>query len=404
MKARTAARIAWFSFAVAAISAGLGLYLHWLQEGPSIVKLGQLGEIAPLLSLSGIGALIAARQPHNKIGWLMCAVGTVGVVDLLMSAYAVRALVIAPGSLPAGVWVAWLDDVIEAPGLVAFLVFFPLLFPDGHLLSLRWRVVAWLAGFVIGAQMVWAAFMPRMLVGDTVGGQEVGVAPNPLGLDRLVEPLRLLDQISGPLFLLLLLAALASIIVRFRRSEGVERLQIKWVLYALAVVVLIFVFFVLEPPIPNPPEWSADLIFGFLFMGVPIAAGLAILRYRLYDIDFIINRTLVYGALTGVLALVYVGGVVGVGGLVREATGQQDNGLVIAATTLVVAALFRPARARIQGFIDRRFYRRRYDAARTLEAFSARLRDEVDLETMRLDLLTVVHNTMQPRRVSIWLK
>ena len=159
-----------------------------------------------------------------------------------------------------------------------------------------------------------------------------------------------------------------------------------------------------------PNTWNTLLtaagivVLVLCLMTVPIASGIAILRYRLYDIDLIINRTLVYGALTAVLALVYVGGVVGIGGLVRDATGGQDNSLVTAATTLVVAAVFRPARARIQALVDRRFYRREYDATQTVETFSARLRDEIDLDAMRADLMRIVQETMQPTGVSLWLR
>ncbi len=214
-------------------------------------------------------------------------------------------------------------------------------------------------------------------------------------------------MIAFPLLLLSLLPAAASMLVRYRRARGDERQQLKWVAYGVGVLVASVVFSELvEDAIGGISPGSAlSLVVDAVgTLAVPVAAGIAILRHRLYDIDVIINRTLVYGGLTAVLALVYVAGVVGAGSLVREATGQERNNLVAAGSTLAVAALFRPARARIQNFIDRRFYRRKYNATQTLERFAARLRDEVDLETMQAELLAAVHQTMQPSHVSLWLR
>jgi hypothetical protein len=202
-----------------------------------------------------------------------------------------------------------------------------------------------------------------------------------------------------------------SLVQRFRRSRGSERLQLKWLATAAAVCAVLYVAAMLVSL--NQPWGTEETPFwigviqnaAFVsFVLIPVAIGFAILKYRLYDIDLIINRTLVYGALTAMLALVYVGGVVGVGGRLREVTGEERNNLVVAGSTLAVAALFHPARARIQSFIDRRFYRGKYDATQTLERFATRLRDEVDLETMQAELLGVVHQTMQPSHVSLWLR
>jgi hypothetical protein len=193
-------------------------------------------------------------------------------------------------------------------------------------------------------------------------------------------------------------AALVQLVFRFRHSQGEARQQIKWFTYAGAVMVLIFVAQeVTNLVLPN-------VVFGLLISLIPLSVCIAILKYRLYDIDVIINRTLVYGALTAVLALVYFGGVVGVGGLIRELTGQEKNNLVVAASILTVAGLFRPARTRIQGFIDRRFYRSKYDAQQTIADFSAKMREQIDLDSLTTEMAAVVRDTVQPTHVSLWLR
>jgi NADH:ubiquinone oxidoreductase subunit 6 (subunit J) len=274
-------------------------------------------------------------------------------------------------------------------------VFTLLYFPTGRLLSRRWRILAAVAWASSIAVTIVAMFAPVLQIQD-----EDKVISNPIGIRALgtVEQSNA-GSVLFVLFICSLAGALASLVIRFRRSEGEERQQLKWFTYAGALVALLPVTSVL--PLPGV---TSDLIFAFVLAFLPIATGIAILKYRLYDIDVIINRTLVYGVLTLSLALVYVAGVVVLGGALRSVTGQANNNLAVAASTLGVAALFRPARSRIQSFIDRRFYRRTYDSARTLEAFSARLREEVELRTLTAHLLTAVSDTMQPANVSLWLQ
>jgi hypothetical protein len=199
------------------------------------------------------------------------------------------------------------------------------------------------------------------------------------------------------------LASVFSVFVRLASAGGRERQQIKWFAYAAAVLVGALLFGLSPGQLQGTWTWSVVVVTGL--SGVPVAVGIAILRYRLYDIDVLINRTLVYGVLTGILALVYFGGVTATHTIFRTLTGQErQSQLAIVISTLVIAALFNPLRRRIQSFIDRRFYRKKYDAAKTLEAFSAKLRDETDLDALSDDLVGVVRETMQPAHVSLWLR
>jgi hypothetical protein len=290
---------------------------------------------------------------------------------------------------------AWLTEWIWAPGFGIILVFLPLLFPDGHPPSRRWRGVAWLGGLSIGlicvltSIVLWPERGPALLQLEGFGGE--------------VEEWRSavsdwVLKLVGPMLLVAGLGAVISLFVRFRRARGDERQQIKW--FASAAALTLAWIIVAE-------EQSGEIValWGLLVIAsIPVATGMAILRYRLYDIDRIINRTLVYGVLTGILALVYFGGVATSEAIFRALTGQeQQPQIAVVVSTLVIAALFTPLRRRIQRFIDRRFYRRKYDARKTLEDFSAQLRDETDLEALSNDLLGVVRDTMQPAHVSLWL-
>ena len=271
------------------------------------------------------------------------------------------------------------------------MVFTPLLFPTGRLLSPRWRPVAWLAGAATAAIVALAVLQPTFVLesGRTVD--------NPIGVAAAANP----DESTAgtvltSVLMLSVLAAFTSLILRFRRSRGEERQQLKWFTYAAALVPFVALGEVL-------PEAVANLLFAALVAFLPIAAGIAILRYRLYEIDRLINRTLVYGVLTALLGLIYVGAVLVLGQL-SGAVGAKTPSWVIATATLTVAAMFQPARRRIQAAVDRRFNRRKYNAVKTVEGFSARLRDEVDLDTLSTELLAVVDQTMQPARSSLWLR
>jgi hypothetical protein len=286
--------------------------------------------------------------------------------------------------------------------LALALIYLPMLFPDGRFLSRRWLPVA-----VIGGVSTLGIVLPRALV-DTLPVNEVpgrGIA-NPIGIEGLGGDLPIFGAVEA-LFLVAAVGAVASVAVRFRRSRGVERQQMK--LFAYVIVVLIGGS-VLAGGISDLTGvgWLEGSSFVLSMMGLmclPIAVGIAILRYRLYNIDLIINRTLVYGPLTATLALVYFGGVATTQLVFRALTGQQQQPqLAIVVSTLVIAALFNPLRRRIQAFIDRRFYRSKYDARKTLEAFSASLRDETDLDTLNNQLVGIVRQTIQPAHVSLWLR
>jgi hypothetical protein len=280
-----------------------------------------------------------------------------------------------------------------------------LLFPNGRLPSRKWRPLAWLSGAVIVSMSVGSVLTPGPL-------EDLGGVRNPFGLEQYPW----VGDVTQSIILLLplcILASVASLVLRFLRSGGEEREQIKWLAFAASILGLGFSSFVILGIILPDVIGGVDPLWENLledavtlsFAGVPTAVGVAILRYRLYDIDVLINRTLVYGVLTGILAALYFGGVTFLQGLFRILTGQAEQPqLAIVVSTLVIAALFNPLRQRIQGFIDRRFYRRKYDARKTLEEFSATLKDETDLDRLGDDLVGVVRETMQPAHASLWLR
>jgi len=324
-----------------------------------------------------------------------------GVMDI----YAVYG-VASPGSLPFPVIVAGINNWLWVPavGLMGTFVF--LLFPNGRLPSGRWRALAWLSGVVIVLSSVGTALSPGPLA-------NLGGLRNPFELEAYPW---LFGAMLAFLFLLPLCMVLSalSLVLRFRRSRGEERQQIKWIAFAGSVVGLLYLI-AMATAFVYPSEawfqagsrWWLDLLAYaalFSFTLVPIAVGVAMLRYRLYDIDIIINRTLVYGSLTLALVSLYFGGVVATQTLFGVLTGQQQQPqLAVVVSTLAIAALFNPLRRRIQSLIDRRFYRKKYDAARVLDALSARLRDETDLDRLKGDVVAVVRETVQPEHASVWL-
>ena len=351
-----------------------------------------------------VGALIASRRPRNAIGWILLAEGLLWMFLGMTDYYGLYG-VARPGSVPFPVGVAGINNFMWVPavGLLGTYVF--LLFPDGRLPSRRWRPLAWLSGTVIMLVSICVGLAPGAL-------QNLGGIRNPFGLEGYpwVEAV---GYFVLPLLPLCMVASVLSLVMRYRRSRGEERQQIKWIAFAASFVGFMYLIAMVCAFIfpsgawfqAGSPLWLDLLGYAALisFTLVPIAVGFAVLRYRLYEIDIIINRTLVYGSLTISLALVYVGLVVSLQYVFRALTGG-DSQLAIVASTLAIAALFNPLRRRIQTLIDRRFYRKNYDARRTLEAFSARLRDETNLEQLNVELLSVLGATMQPEHVSLWLK
>jgi hypothetical protein len=395
VRGRTGSLIAWATLVVYWGLAGAGFLLRVLND-PAVDVADELAARIGWGAFPTVGAVIVARQPHNRVGWLCCSVGLLLGPAFFGQDYAWYALLHEPG-LPGGWAMAWLGQWPWwiAVGLLWFLV---LLFPNGRLVSLRWRPVAWALAGDIAALWVWAAFAPRPL--EAIGLEHL---TNPLGLQQAEAAFTLLIGIAFPIGALLAVLSVASMVVRFRRSRGVERQQLKWFTYAATLVTLVWLIFFaagLERLLPPLLVFIASDIW---LVGIPVAIGIAVLRYRLYDIDRLINRTLVYGLLTAVLGLGYAGAVLLLGQLFGGVTNDPPS-WAVAAVTLAVAALFQPARHRIQAAVDRRFNRRKYNAAQTVEAFTARLRDEVDLDTLSAELLTVVDQTMQPTTASLWLQ
>jgi hypothetical protein len=403
MSIRSAAWIAW-SLCVLCVALATASQILALLNGRTLAEIFIAGSITFAIltvSFSVVGALIISHRPENSIGWIFLAVGFCYGLLSAGDEYAIYALLTNPGALPWGAEASWLGQWIWAPGLGLVLVFLPLLFPDGHPPSYRWRWVAWLGGLSIGVAVVsstillWPERGPALVTGDENPSHVVQV---------------LVVFVALPMMLLAGLGAVISLLVRFRRARGDEKQQIKWFAFAAALtfvwILVIEVFGELLSIEGGVPE--AILAFtlasaSLVIPSIPIATGIAILRYRLYDIDRIINRTLVYGSLTATLVALYFGGIVVLQRIFVILTGQQST-LAVVASTLLIAALFTPLRRRIQSFIDRRFYRRKYDARKTLEAFSAKLRDETDLEALNNDLVGVVRETMQPAHVSLWLR
>jgi hypothetical protein len=396
VKAQTATRLAWSLGAVCVAGTIGGIVLAVLNGH---LHLDDAAVAVALLSYPVVGALVAARQPHNLVGWVLCAAGLCSTLGLASDAYADYALVTAPGSLPGGVWVALAGTLWFAPFFTLVAVLLPLVFPTGRLLSPRWRLVA-SSGL---------AFMVLALVGnglqpDAVEVSGLGVIHNPVAvpaawtpwLDRLISlgALLLIPSIAG---------AVAAVVVRFRRARGVERQQLKWCSYAAALLPVPFVVGDLPELGIDVPPMLVDVLFILVLPLLPLSVGIAIRRYRLYDIDRIINRTLVYGLLTALLGTVYAGLVLVLGQLFGG-LGAEPPTWAVASATLAVAALFQPARRRIQQAVDRRFNRRKYHAAKTIETFSARLRDQLDLDTLSTELLAVIDQTMEPTQVSLWLR
>jgi hypothetical protein len=418
---RTASWLAWSLWALCAALIALALLLDFVttHQSPSFLPGGTLSPslavLAGLLSMAypTIGALIASRLPTNLIGWLFCGVGLIYAVRRLTVAYADYVLN-ENIALPWGQYVAWFSLLVWFAVLILVGAFLMLLFPDGRLPSRRWRIVAWAAVFGAALTTLADALRPGPLPTHPYIDNPFGVWITVGGFttSNLYAALSLLGM---TLLTASTLAALFSLILRLHRARRDQRQQLKWFLYAVVPSVVFLDLLLVHVMLDTLTtyfvlgtvfllSWVAIEISVIVAVSalliVPVFTYIAILRYRLYDIDVVINRTLVYGTLTVLLALVYFGGIVVLQRLFVALTGQMST-LAVVASTLVIAALFNPLRHRIQAFVDRRFYRSKYDARKTLEAFSAKLRDETDLDALNEDLVEVVRETMQPAHVSL---
>ena len=371
---------------------GLGALILLVPHDPNFREdpAGSITLMCAFAAFDLVGALIIWQRPGNALGWVMATIG-------LLAAWGASADTYADFAFDADLLYlvsVWVSLWYWYPLLGMAIVFTPLLFPDGRPPSPRWRPVVWVAGLDLALISFLAAFRERIRFS--------GVSmDNPVGIPGIENPEGswLGSVLFGLLFLMVLLAS-ASVVVRYVRSGGVRRQQIKWLMFA-AVLAVLLTFGVDLAGI----SLDTEVPFAFSMAAFPVSIAIAIFRYRLYDIDMIINRALVYGALTVSLALVYVGGVAGVQAVFRLLTGQeQQPQLAVVASTLVIAALFNPLRHRVQRIVDRRFYRSKYDARKTLETFTARLRDETNLDDLTGDLAGVVRETMQPEHVSLWLR
>ncbi len=411
MSARAASWLAWslagLSFAM--FAANIALYIltratpvpsDWGTGG----VIGNLLIPAPFLAFPIVGALIASRHPHNAVGWICLADGLLSILSDMIGYYSVYG-VAKPGSVPFPVAIDALGQWLWVPSVGLLGIYLILFFPDGKLPSRRWRPLAWFSGAVMVLVSLSITLAPGPLPGREGVRNPFGLEGHPWVTDAAAYVVLLLP--------VCFLASAASLVLRYRRSRGEERQQIKWIAFAASLVGLMSLITVVSASIFAPefpvtadrqPLWLGVLqdVEQMSFAALPISVGFAVLRYRLYEIDLLINRALVYGALTVTLILVYAGCVVSLQYVFRALTGGSSQ-LVIVASTLAIAALFNPLRRRVQVAIDRLFYRRKYDAKKILEAYSVTLRNETDLGALNSGLLSTVRDTMQPEHVSFWL-
>ncbi len=391
---RRAAWLAWPLWASVVAIVALG-FLLWPVSEVALVPL----VLSTAVPFATVGAVVASRRPENPVGWLFIAFGAAAAIRFTGSQYATYALLTHPGSLPAGDLIASFAVHLWHPAL-GFLVFSFLLFPHGRLPSRRWRIVAWVSAIGCAIALV-SGMLEYEFLYEYTWPEDMSFV-KPLFTGPVAAVAATVFWYSSMIILAMLFASGASLVLRLRRSVGEERQQLKWVVYTVALLTFAVPSTILIIIILQSLE-DVRVFFAVLFPLIPISVGIAILKYRLYDIDLLINRTLVYGSLTATLVMAYFGGIVVLQRLFVTLTGEKST-LAVVASTLLIAALFNPLRRRIQGFIDRRFYRRKYDARKTLEVFSTKLRDETNIDALSDDLVGVVRETMQPTHVSLWLR
>jgi hypothetical protein len=393
MSRRTASWLAWSTCALSLVLTALSvlllilllrsytpIYYYWLET--SMVAVGY----------SIVGAIVASRLPESPIGWLFCAIGLCFGFVHFSAEYVEYALLAPSRSLPAGEVFAWLSSWIWVGGL-GLVVFLDLLFPNGRLPSARWRWFSRFTAIVLLPAAILAALSPGLILSSTLR--------NPLGIEGLPNSSKAIEAFMYGL----VVVGASSMLARLRHAGTIERQQIKWFAYATVLVISgVILKNVVYPVVGVKWVWWVGLILTAVgVVSSPVAMGIAIFRYRLYEIDILINRTLVYAPLTALLVVLYFVVIVVLQSVFVALTGEQST-LAVVASTLLIAALFTPLRRRIQSFIDRRFYRRKYDARKTLEDFSARLREETNLEALNKELVGVVSETMRPAHVSLWLQ
>jgi hypothetical protein len=386
--------LAWFLWVITLLLLpGVVVEIYFTWTGPTDIPF-VVGFVAVQLGAATAGVIISSRLPQNAVGWIFLGIGLLLGLLFAAGAYATIGIDVEQGSfLPGSRIAAWIGSWIFIPATFGLPMFLLLLFPDGRFVSKRWR----LAGWVLGVLVVFATASKALLPGRIPPGFENPFAPGGMA----GEVFRVLDRVTDAIALPAFALAVAGLVVRLWRSRGVERQQLKWFAFSAALVGA-----GLGSSVFLPGGWAASLAFlvGLLALaGLPVTAGIAIFQYRLYDIDLIVNRALVYGPLTATLVVVYVGSVVILQYVLQALTGGGSQ-LAIVVSTLLIAALFNALRRRIQAFIDRRFYRRKYDAQKTLSAFSQQLRDETDLDVLGANLVALVRTTIQPEHVSLWLK
>jgi hypothetical protein len=393
---RRPAVLGWALWALAMLGIAVVLWFDHLVRQAGRADLVQLNAsgvawLLAIVSAPTVGAVLASRRPRHPVGWLLLGLGLSISLSGFVDGYSGYGLLARPGSLPAARWPAIYSPALTVAG-VACLGFVLLLTPTGSLpMGGGWRRWARVAAF---APVVFA--LAVTLQPDPLDPQ-YQTATNPLGIRALELPMAIVDSVAAGISVATVVVGGLSLVVRFRRARGVERQQLRWVALAAVLAALAILVVLAGMTIGNQALiiWAAGVSFAIL----PLAIGAAVARYRLYDLDRIVSRTLAYGLLTVLLGGGYAAVVLGFGQLLG-----RDSSLVVAAATLAVAALFQPARRRVQHTVDRRFDRRRYDAARTIDGFSARLRQQVDLDSLRGELLGVVEQTMQPTKISLWLR